>query len=252
MEKIKHIPLSELVVSITSGLNPRNNFSLNFNNTGYFYINIKNLTLLDEPFLANQDEMALYNITKETKNLINKKSKLENGDILFPAFYSEKMHIVALDNGASHMDISENVYAIKPKNEINKKWLLYMLKTEFVTSQIEKLTEGKTLKRIQKSDLSNLLIPVFPEPIQEKYINILAALYEYRKSCLSLEHWISNAIKNIQNYVQDNNDISEKVETLNEFDEETKNTGLYIQEALECICRANYMLSEKIKEGDME
>jgi hypothetical protein len=71
VDKIKLIPLSELVISINSGLNPRNNFILNEKNAECIYLNIKNLPFIDKTeHIKNAPNFD--RISKEAKKLINK------------------------------------------------------------------------------------------------------------------------------------------------------------------------------------
>ena len=165
MDNIKLVPLSELIVSINSGLNPRKNFNIdNKVKAGAnfcMYVNVSDLSNL-----TRKGEFTCNFISEEAKQMINKKSKLEKGDILLPAYYTDKINFVQVGNIANVMDISENIYAIKANEKIDKEYLFQMLNSKFVIEQIKEKTEGKVLKRIKKDVLNNILIPVPSNEIQ--------------------------------------------------------------------------------------
>ena len=70
-------PLKEIVESISTGLNPRQNFVLNEDYASLYYVTVKEISSNKIVFSENTDK-----ISKEAKNIINKRSKLEIGDIL--------------------------------------------------------------------------------------------------------------------------------------------------------------------------
>lgn len=178
MDKVKLVPLSELVVSINSGLNPRNNFILNEEGAECIYLNIKHLPFINDiEHIKNIENVPSFDkISKETKKLINKKSKLENGDILVPAIFIDVKHITMIKQGAEQIDISENIYVIKANEKINKDFLLYALKTNFVQKQFEEKAVGKVLRRITKKALNDILIPLPPIEIQNQFAETLNVL----------------------------------------------------------------------------
>ena len=96
----KLVSLSELIVSINSGLNPRNNFKLNEEDGACLYINVKNLQ-------ANERDMQMCDrIPTSAMEMIKKKCNLEIGDILIPAIFTNKPLAVMVDENLKNIGIS--------------------------------------------------------------------------------------------------------------------------------------------------
>ena len=74
MDKVKLIPLSELVISINSGLNPRNNFILNEEGAECIYLNIKHLPFINNiEYIKNTENVPSFDkVSKEAKKLIKR------------------------------------------------------------------------------------------------------------------------------------------------------------------------------------
>ena len=71
-------PLNKIVKSISTGLNPRQNFILNEKDASLYYVTVKEITTNKVVFSDSTDR-----ITENAKQIINIRSKLSKGDILF-------------------------------------------------------------------------------------------------------------------------------------------------------------------------
>ena len=71
-------PLNKIVKSISTGLNPRQNFILNEEDASLYYVTVKEITTNKVIFSNSTDK-----ITENAKQIINNRSKLSKGDILF-------------------------------------------------------------------------------------------------------------------------------------------------------------------------
>lgn len=227
MDNIKLVPLSELVISINSGLNPRNNFSVDTKIKAgasfCMYVNVSDLSNL-----ARNGELTCNFISEEAKQMINKKSKLERGDILLPAYYTDRINFVQVGSIANIMDISENIYAIKANEKIDKEYLFQMLKSNYVIEQIKEKTEGKVLKRIKKDILNNILIPVPNSEIQPILVQTLSRCNRIIDVSKEIQYKQENAQEIIKNCLWE---MANKYRGTYDFTQETK-----FSEKLSFIC----------------
>lgn len=150
--------LKYVINSITTGLNPRNYFVLGDGDC--FYVTIRNFRngkiLLDD----NCDR-----ITPEIKTLINKRSKLEKGNILF-ASISDEGRAYLIENSPDNWDINESVFSIKPQNNIDSRFLFYVLTDYHFYKPLKINSTGSTFTSIKQDMLLNGTL-VYP-PIDEQ------------------------------------------------------------------------------------
>lgn len=150
--------LKYVINSITTGLNPRNYFVLGDGDC--FYVTIRNFRngkiLLDD----NCDR-----ITPEIKTLINKRSKLEKGNILF-ASISDEGRAYLIENSPDNWDINESVFSIKPQNNIDSRFLFYILTDYHFYKPLKINSTGSTFTSIKQDMLLNGTL-VYP-PIDEQ------------------------------------------------------------------------------------
>ena len=189
--EFKTIPLSEMIISINAGLNPRNNFRLNEEGASCLYFNVRNL--------QKNSEASLDMISTQAMNMIKQKCKLEKGDILVSAILTNQYYVVQISDGIENIGISENVYAIKPKDKTSGDYLYYILQTPFVQKQIKKMVEKNSLTRITKRMLKNILIPMVDKNTQIHITNIMNQLNCIEKDVTIIkamvEHFFEYSIK---------------------------------------------------------
>ena len=110
--------LGEVITHSTTGLNPRDNFSLG--NGENFYVTIKNI---------KDNEIKFHTcakITDEALNVINKRSKLDKGDILFTSIEPIGSTYL-LHEKPKNWDINESVFSIRSKSDFITPYFLFML-----------------------------------------------------------------------------------------------------------------------------
>lgn len=152
------VKLGRFLDRVSTGLNPRNNFVLGDGNN--FYVTIKNFKH-GKLFLDNRCDK----ISDEAKSLINKRSDLKEGDLLF-ASISKTGDAYLIKTPPLNWDINESVFTIRT----NKKYLLPEFLFHAITSSYfyEKLLSeatGTTFKSIKMEKLknNNLLCPPLHE-----------------------------------------------------------------------------------------
>ena len=160
--------LNNVVKSISTGLNPRKNFTLNIEGATNFYVTVKEITTGKIVFSDKTDK-----ITDEALDIIQDRSNLEFGDVLLSGIGTiGKVALVDIPIG--NWNCSESVFLIKPKNDvITSAFLAHILGSKNVQKFFQGKARGSTLKGIRQQDLKQLKIPVPPIEVQEEIVRIL-------------------------------------------------------------------------------
>ena len=185
-------PLNKIVSSISTGLNPRTNFVLNENDAYLFYVTVKEITSNKVVFSESTDR-----ITPSAKEIINKRSKLEKGDILFSGIGTIGK-VAYVDINTDNWDCSESVFLIKPaESDIKGKYLYYILTSNIAKSQYEKGSAGAIMKGVRKKTLENIKIPI---PSLEEQNRIVGILDTFTDSIENLKQQIAQRRKQYEHY----------------------------------------------------
>lgn len=119
-------------------------------------------------------------ITETDFDSINKRSKVDEGDILYSMIGS--IGNFAIVNFEPRFAI-KNVALFKFKNsKLSSKYFIYYIKSNEFTTQIEKQSKGGTQKFVTLKILRNIQIPLPPLPQQQKIANILDAADALRQN----------------------------------------------------------------------
>ena len=171
---VEYKRLSEVVVRISSGLNPRNNFILNPTGATNFYVTVKEITKGKIIFNEKTDR-----IDDDALDIIQNRSHLEENDILLSGIGTiGKVAIV--DIPTKNWNCSESVLLLKPKQSlILPKFLKYILESNGVQSYFNKVATGSTLRGIRMRDLQELQIPLPALPVQREIVRILDSFTLY-------------------------------------------------------------------------
>lgn len=163
--------VSDVVKSISIGLNPRDNFVLNSDNADVKYITVKNLTTK-----GTLDFTGCDYITKEIKAMINKRSKVDKGDILFASIAPLGRCYLVCET-PKDWEINESVFSIKPNNDIISSEYLYMF---FMSDYFVKLAEhnstGSIFSGIRVSVLNNTKLLVPDKKVIDAFSDVISDL----------------------------------------------------------------------------
>lgn len=168
--KVEWQELGNLLKSVNSGLNPRNNFVLNEDGASNFYVTVKEITTGKIRFNDKTDK-----VTDAALKVIQNRSKLEIGDVLVSGIGTiGKVAIV--DIPCDNWNCSESVLLLKAKTDkILPKYLMYILSGERVQRIWERESVGSTLKGIRKASLVKMIVPVPPIDEQKEIVDKLDA-----------------------------------------------------------------------------
>ena len=227
-------PLHNIVKSISTGLNPRQNFVLNETNASFYYVTVKEITTNKVVFSSSTDR-----ITEEAKNIINNRSHLEKGDILFSGIGTIGK-VAYIDFSTDNWDCSESVFLIKPnENEVVGKYLSYILSSDIAKNQYEKGAAGAIMKGVRKATLENLLIPI---PSLSEQTRIVGILDTFTASIDNLKQQIAERRKQYEYYRDQLLDLEGKdndIVPLGDVCEMIKGNGVqkadFVDEGVGCI-----------------
>ena len=173
--------LSEIIISLRTGLNPRKFFKLNTPDARNFYITIREL---HNGKILPDDKTNLIN--DEALILCNNRSKLEIGDVLFSGTGTIG-ELAVIEKIPTNWNIKEGVYSITPVAEIvNSKFLMYALQTNEIRQKIFSKIEGGTVKSISMDKLKEIKIPIPPLPVQAEIVKILDKFTNFTTELISL------------------------------------------------------------------
>ena len=160
--------LNEVIISLNTGLNPRQFFRLNTDDAKNYYVTIRELQNNTIKFSEKTDK-----INDEALKLCNKRSNLEVGDVLFSGTGTIGETAI-IDKFPSNWNIKEGIYSIKPnKSFLVPKFLMYLLKSSYIRDIYLAKADGGTVKSVPMKEMRNLKIPVPPLEEQERIVNIL-------------------------------------------------------------------------------
>lgn len=178
----------QAIERLGTGLNPRDNFELSKDDELY-YVTIRNIKdgklFLDE----NCDR-----ISKEAWNIIQERSQLQKGDILFASISKDGQAYIVEEN-PTNWNINESVFCIRPNSKIfDSKFLYYQLINDAYYTDLRMDATGSTFQSIKqkKLKLSRLLVPPMKE--QKKIAHFLDS------ECFSIDEILDQTKKSIEEY----------------------------------------------------
>jgi type I restriction enzyme S subunit len=163
--------LGELLMSLKTGLNPRDNFKLNTPDAENWYITVRELNGLGVDFLSQTDRVNNHGL-----KLINNRSNLEVGDVLFSGTGTIGKTAI-IDKKPTNWNIKEGVYALKPKKDrLDSYYLMYYLKHLNKMNVFSKISAGSTVFSVPMRSLEELKIQIHNPSDQIKIAKVLKTL----------------------------------------------------------------------------
>lgn len=161
-------PLGEVILSLNTGLNPRQFFKLNTEDANNYYVTIREI---QNGTIIVSDKTDKIN--DEALRLCNNRSNLEVGDVLFSGTGTIGETAVIRETPIN-WNIKEGVYSIKPKKELlNPRYLMYILRTDAMRRTIAKKVAGGTVKSIPMAEMRKLQIPLPSIDEQQRIVDLL-------------------------------------------------------------------------------
>ena len=162
--------LGTVIISLKTGLNPRQNFSLNENGSNLPYITGKDI--YDNAINVTE---RTDRITTDALALINKRANLESGLLLFASTGTGTVRRMAIIQEYNNdWGISETLYAIKVnENIILTSFLLHYLYSASAKSQFEPKISKGSVPHLKVKDLENVKVPIISLEEQTRIVSIL-------------------------------------------------------------------------------
>jgi len=160
--------LDEVIISLNTGLNPRQFFALNTDDAENYYVTIRELQNNKIVFSEKTDR-----INDDAMQLCNNRSNLEVGDVLFSGTGTIGETAI-IEEYPANWNIKEGVYTIKPDNrKILSIFMMYLLKAQSVKTLYLSKVAGGTVKSLPMGEMRKLTIPIPPLAVQEHIVAIL-------------------------------------------------------------------------------
>lgn len=159
--KWEYTTLNACLLSLRTGLNPRNNFKLNEEGADNNYITVRELNGRGITITEKTDKFCDYAFP-----LINHRSNLEIGDVLFSGTGSIGRTALVSEK-PKKWNIKEGVYVLKPNGHLlDSIFLLYYLHSEHLLEFCKSNSKGATIQSIPMAKLQ--LAPIYLPPLTEQ------------------------------------------------------------------------------------
>lgn len=178
--------LKNCIQHIKTGLNPRDNFKLG--NGNIKYVTVKNLTLDGLIDFSNCDL-----IDSEAKEIINRRSQINIGDILF-ASISPLGRCSIIYEKANDWEINESVFSIRPNTDVvSTEYLFRFLMSGQFIKKAEQSSVGSVFNGIRIGTLENMDIVVPCTRSRTEFQKIISPL-------LRKKYLLNNENSSLQKY----------------------------------------------------
>ena len=163
--------LGDVIASLKTGLNPRQNFQLNTSDAEGYYVTVREIQNGSVVFLDKTDRVG-----EKALVLINNRSNLEAGDILFSGTGTVGRTAV-IEKTPENWNIKEGIYTIKPNHKIiYSRYLSHLLNSQEIVKEYSKKIVGSPVVSLPMSDLKKIPIPIPCPENPEKSLAIQAEI----------------------------------------------------------------------------
>ena len=195
--------LEKVITSTGTGLNPRDNFALGDGNN--YYVTIKNI---------QQGKIILDNkcdkINDEALEIINKRSDLKVGDILFTSIEPVGITYLILEK-PKNWNINESVFTIRPNYEkVSSEFLYMFLSGDYIKSYTKNVSAGSIHKGVRHGSLKECKFILPKKDIIESFTKVAAPILKQldliqkeNQQLASLRDWLLPMLMNGQVKVGD-------------------------------------------------
>ncbi len=147
--------LRDVIVSLKTGLNPRQNFQLNTSDAEGYYVTVREIQNGSVVFLDKTDRVG-----EKALGLINNRSNLEAGDILFSGTGTVGRTAV-IEITPENWNIKEGIYTIKPNHKIiYSRYLSHLLNSQEIVKEYSNKIVGSPVVSLPMSDLKKTRIQI--------------------------------------------------------------------------------------------
>lgn len=160
----------EIILKVSTGLNPRSNFVLN-NGGNNYYVTIKNF---EHGHLYLDDNCD--KIDNDALKKIQERSDLKINDILFTSI-GRVGDCYLINKKPTNWNINESVFSLRPNESIVlPQYAFHVIHCDIVLNQILNGITGSTFKSIKIGDLKKVNVPVTDKQEQKLISNLISNL----------------------------------------------------------------------------
>ena len=175
---VKYKTLGEISSLITKGTTPTS-VGYSFQKEGVSFVKIESITN-DGAFLKEKFE----HISNECNKKLNR-SILKENDILFSiAGALGRIAVVTKDILPANTNQALALIRLED-NDINVKYIFYVLQTTKIKGQFESQQTGSAQSNLSLRNISDLLVPLPPLPVQHEIVHILDDFTQRTKELIS-------------------------------------------------------------------
>jgi hypothetical protein len=154
------VSLDEMTSKFGTGLNPRKNFKLGEGNN--YYVTIKNMGN-NRVYLNDKCDK----VTDDAIEKINKRSKLQEGDLLFSGIGTIG-RVALVTQTPTNWNTSESVFNMHPTQNISSEFLYILLLSDVFQQYVKIHAQGGVQQGIRMASLKEYRMAI-PEPTDEDY-----------------------------------------------------------------------------------
>lgn len=162
--------IADVTIKVTTGLNPRKNFVLGHGHN--YYVTIKNMG--ENTFFLDE---RCDRVDDEALTKINKRSKLQIGDILFSGIGTIG-RVALIDIPTSNWNVSESVFTMRANDYISKEFLYLLLLDSKMQNYCQSHSHGAAQKGIRMADLKSFAFPLAPKGILDTFTSKVKPLLD--------------------------------------------------------------------------
>lgn len=160
----KEVSLNEMTSKFGTGLNPRKNFKLGEGEN--YYVTIKNMGN-NRVYLDDRCDK----VTDEAIEKINKRSKLQAGDLLFSGIGTIG-RVALVTETPTNWNTSESVFNLHPANNISSEFLYVLLLSDVLQNYVKVHAQGGVQQGIRMASLKDYKMYI-PEDSKMKQFDSL-------------------------------------------------------------------------------
>ena len=162
--------LDDVISKITTGLNPRKNFTLGVGKN--YYVTIKNMAN-NSIYLNDKCDK----VDDEAIEKINKRSDLQRGDILFSGIGTIG-RVYMIDIPTKNWNVSESVFTMRANDMISKEYLYLLLLSHDMQSYCDQNAHGVAQRGIRMADLRAYKFALPPKTMIDSFTSFVKPLIE--------------------------------------------------------------------------
>ena len=162
------VKLSDVLISLKTGLNPRKFFRLNTEDAKGYYVTVRELGNRQVKYWESKDK-----VNQDALNRINERANLGINDVLFSGTGTIG-RVSLIEKEPKEWNVKEGIYILKPNVKIiNPVFLMYLMKSNYMKRIYSDYIVGSPVASVPMRDLKNVKFDLPSMNEQEKIVKIL-------------------------------------------------------------------------------